>query len=85
MSTEQESQPSEEQHGFDRRNFLRLGLAGAAAVAATATGVTITKRPRGELAGPLAELAAVAPGPWSELLQRAVVRLANEDPPQAGG
>lgn len=54
------------------------------AAAITTHGVTITMRPRGELAEPLAELAAVAPGPWSDLLQRAVVRLANEGPPQAG-
>ena len=40
MSTEHENQSNEEKNGLDRRNFLKLGLAGAAAVAAAATGVT---------------------------------------------
>jgi hypothetical protein len=47
MSTEHENESNKEGHGFDRRNFLKLSLAGAAAVAAAATGVTITKRLEG--------------------------------------
>jgi reductive dehalogenase len=47
MSAEQENQPAEEQQGVDRRNFLKLGLAGIGVAAAAVTGVTINKRLEG--------------------------------------
>lgn len=47
MSTEQDNQPRSEQPEVGRRNFLKLGLAGAGGLAAAAGGVTIVKRMEG--------------------------------------
>lgn len=47
MSTEYDDQPTDEQPDSGRRNFLKIGLAGAGGLAAAAGGVTIVKRMEG--------------------------------------
>ncbi|MHC4414144.1 MAG: hypothetical protein ACYS0G_02550 [Planctomycetota bacterium] len=44
-------------------------------------GVLITRRPPGELAEPLTELATVAPDPWAELLEEAASRIGASERP----